>query len=128
MYLRDLVGLKINKAYRTPEGFVLDTSMGTLVAYPEGDCCSQCSITDMCFTEALEGAIIKEIEDMSLPAPAAQSGDDVVDVWGHRIHTDKGICTIGMRLDHNGYYGGSLHFSKQNNMDLSTLAKLEDFS
>jgi hypothetical protein len=78
---------------------------------PYGDCCANCFICNVDGAEALSGASIIEVEDLDLPLTDDDVNDDytTTDVWGHRLKTDKGICTIEMRVIHNGYYGGSLN-------------------
>lgn len=35
---------------------------------------------------------------------------DVQDIDFYHIKTNKGVITVDMRTDHNGYYGGNLEF------------------
>ena len=60
--------------------------------------------------DSLLGAFVHSVEDISLPD--VEDPCDVSDVWGHKVRIDKGYFVIEMRVDHNGYYGGSLYFSK----------------
>lgn len=133
--VKDIVGLKIDKAYRTEHGFILETNEGLLELTPDGDCCSECTLTDMDFTNVLFDAEVLKVEDLELPKvpnsedpERSDNSHNVTDVWGYRIHTTKGICTIGMRLDHNGYYSGKLSTQINNDLDLSKLKLLDDFS
>lgn len=127
--VNDLVGLEIKKAYDSDGGIVLVTNKGIVQLSPEGDCCARCYITDIDGSECLLGNV-KEVESLTRPEVPADECNDVSDVWGHRIHTDNGICTIGMRVDHNGYYGGSLTACKGHD-DLESygdIKPLEDFA
>lgn len=51
----------------------------------------------------MNDCVVRDVEDLTLPQPSFDK------VWGHRILTSKGICTIEMRVDHNGYYSGWLN-------------------
>ena len=130
MELKDLVGMKVKKAMMQGGDILLETPEGTIRLFPEGDCCASCYITDIDGSEALKNSTIKEVEDLVRPAlPDNEKTDEVSDVWGHRIHTTKGIVTIGMRVDHNGYYGGSLYVSKEKGeLRMDTVKDLEDFA
>lgn len=126
----DLVGLEIKKAYSYNGDIVLVTDKGVIQLSPEGDCCANCYITDIDGSECLLGNV-KEVESLTLPDLSPEEfSDECSDVWGHRIHTDKGICTIGMRVDHNGYYGGTLTARKGNELEsyVNDLKPLEDFA
>lgn len=106
--LRTLVGKKIQTAYWTGGSIRLTTLEGDLGLEPYGECCADCFITDIDGANALFDATVLKIEDLET-YQAFSNSYDVIETWGHRIHTDKGICTIGMRVEHNGYYGGSLY-------------------
>jgi len=96
---------------------------------PEGDCCASCYIQHVSGAEALYDAMIFEVETIdSSPEMQAQDTDTdcVSESWGHRIRTSKGYCTIEMRLDHNGYYGGSLECTECENVPESATT-LDDF-
>lgn len=125
--MKNLVGLKIVKSFGK-DNLVIVTESGTFSLQPMGDCCASCYITDIDCSEALQGGTIKEIEDLVRELPSGATVDECSEVWGHRIHTDKGICTIGMRVDHNGYYSGWLQVSRLKNFDPKELSLTEDFS
>ena len=75
---------------------------------PYGDCCSSCFIEDVDNIDALQDAKVTGVEELEVNSTGSRGAGEVTDTWGYRLHTDKGICTIGMRLEHNGYYGGRL--------------------
>ena len=130
-YLSDLgfeviIGKTIARALWTGLDIVLCLSDGTTnTLTPDGDCCSRCFINDVDGAEALKGGTLIRVEDLEL-VKGDQNEDDVIDRWGHRLITDKGICTIGMRLEHNGYYGGTLYV--QQTLTPPDAPELEDFS
>jgi hypothetical protein len=110
MPLEMLVGARVLVAMMRDGSLYFATERGIYRASPEGDCCANCYVQHVSGTDALApGAIIAAVEDIVLPPVAEEERTDEVSfVWGHRITTDKGICSIEMRVDHNGYYGGNL--------------------
>jgi hypothetical protein len=106
-----LVGAKMVLATELAGDLYFLTDRGLYVGRPYGDCCASCYVQHIEGTWALaKGATIASVEGIELPPVPQEEQNDVSDVWGHRITTDKGVCTIEMRVDHNGYYGGSLNF------------------
>lgn len=87
------------------------TSEGIFHAIPEGECSASCYIPHISGTDALAGAIVSGVEGIATES-YTDGEDSFSDEWGHRILTNKGICSIEMCLDHNGYYGGSLEVEK----------------
>lgn len=79
----------------------------SVLLVPYGDCCSSCFIEDVDNIDALQDAKVTGVEELEINS-RRNAEFEVTDTWGYRLHTDKGICTIGMRLEHNGYYGGRL--------------------
>lgn len=113
MELTDLVQKHIIRAMKSDEGnIILVLDAGAIRLRPEGDCCANCYIAHVDGSETLTDAVVTEIENLELPrvplTAEESTASDAVDSWGHRIHTTKGICTIDMRVEHNGYYGGRL--------------------
>lgn len=126
----DLVGKHIKDARHNGESIYLNLVDGSCVSLtPYGDCCANCYIQNVDGSEALVDATVKQVEDLecqlSDEEEAEQSEYTVIDAWGHRIITDKGICNIEMRVSHNGYYGGSLDSSVGDCW--SEAKKLKDF-
>jgi hypothetical protein len=110
MKLNDLVGIDIRQALFNGGSIYLETQDDKVYQlYPFGECCSECSIEHVEFADALIGVIhkIEDIEEKEM-----LKDYDVITTWGHRFHTDKGICTVDMRLEHNGYYGGELDITE----------------
>jgi hypothetical protein len=93
---------------------------------PECDCCSHCYIQHVSGADTLQNATIASVETLETRTENDPDGD-VLDVWGHRITTNKGTCTIEMRLVHNGYYSGQFVLSAFLN-ETSDAPLLEDFS
>lgn len=129
--LQALVGKKIKFAKWGDHTIFLVFKDGSCVELiPWGDCCSHCYIQDVDGASGLPGATIKSVEDLNMaPSDAEHDGThEVLDAWGYRIQTTNGTCTIGMRLSHNGYYGGSLELSDVDfDEAIAALPFLEDF-
>lgn len=147
--MSDLVGHTIVAAWLVKgpeEDDCIGLHMGpgdTLLAVPVGDCCSHCFIQHVESASALVGTVTEVEELATHPATEEERADTkasdkvgkawgrradgVLDVWAYRVHTEKGICTIEMRLDHNGYYGGGLEILHREATDKERLTPLEDF-
>lgn len=78
-----------------------------------GDCCSQSWFADLVGVEALLGATVLDVEQISMD----HFGYDVEDgrgrqecdpAYGFKILTTKGWCDVVFRNSSNGYYGGEL--------------------
>ncbi len=113
MTLGELVGLHVVDARKTEDGdIILNVETRAIRLTPAGDCCATCYIQHVDGSEVLTDATITAIERLEFPVheitEKEQAEADVLDGWGHRIHTTKGICTIDMRVAHNGDYGGKL--------------------
>lgn len=127
MNFQKMIGAEILGVAYKGETLYISTNCGVFVCTPEGDCCAQCYIQHISGTDALaKGAVIASVEDITLP-DVEQGEFDASDVWGHRIITDKGHCSIEMRVDHNGYYGGWLSISEQDVGTEIPDAPLDDF-
>jgi hypothetical protein len=126
--MKKLMGTELTKAARWDgESIWLETDRGTYRATPYGDCCANCYVQHVSGAEALAaGAVIIDVEDIELQNVKDESCD-VSDVWGHRLRTSKGWCTIEMRVDHNGYYGGSLDVTPVGLAVPEAAKPLEDF-
>lgn len=107
---RELVGLRIDRALqRNVDGdlhviLVLDDGR-ILVLEPEGDCCAHAYIQHVNNPECLNGALITAVDELHATL-VEEDKFGVVDMWGHRIHTNHGTCVIECRTEHNGYYSG----------------------
>lgn len=125
-----LEGLEIVDARYDGDSIFLNLKDGRFITMtPYGDCCANCYVQHVSGSEALVGATITRMEDIESnlsPEEAEEVSDyNVVDAWGHLLVTNKGRCSIEMRVSHNGYYGGSLNFTMGDGANQSKL--LEDF-
>lgn len=127
--IKQLLGTTIERVtFEKSSGILFfATDRGVFKGEPWGDCCSSCYVQHVSGTDALAvGAIVTDIQDIDdLPPVPEAEVNDVTDNWGHRITTTKGVCSIEMRLDHNGYYGGSLELELFNGEPKGTA--LDDF-
>lgn len=106
--LASFVGKTILGVTKLEDDLYLETDSGSFRLAPYGDCCAHCYIQHVSGADALApGAVVMGVEDIA-GNREEPSEYDVSDTWGHRIATTKGTCSIEMRVDHNGYYGGSL--------------------
>lgn len=103
-----LIGRRVVEARRDGDGITLLFEDGLAMNLdPEGDCCAHAFIQHVSLASALVGGTIHSVE--TIHSPSVDAPDlGVTDAWGHRIRTDKGTCSIEMRCEHNGYYGGQL--------------------
>ena len=87
----------------------LVTDKGTFSFYTDGDCCSRSWIAGMEGVAALLGSPIQEVADLDLGKPRENVGSyDIVQFYGWKIRTLRGIFVLEFRNESNGYYGGSL--------------------
>jgi hypothetical protein len=107
----------------------LNLENGYVSLTPYGDCCANCFIQHVDNADALQDAIVNNVQDLDTELLSIDDDFDYegscVNSWGHRILTNKGICTIEMRVIHNGYYGGSLDAKMNDGKSYHEL--LEDF-
>lgn len=127
--MKVLEGKTIVLATFSEGNIYLETDDGTYKLQPVGECCAVCYIEHVSGSDAMSpGAVIWEVEDIESPVPIIDADDsygDVIEAWGHLFKTSKGYCSLEMRLQHNGYYGGSLEVRKVDGPGLGM--QLDDF-
>lgn len=76
----------------------------------EGDCaCVDSYLAGATGTDALvRGALVHDAKVDSAPSVGGTESGSQTDTLFYRISTDKGRCTLELRVEHNGYYGGSI--------------------
>lgn len=116
MILQELVGKRIVEARLVKvvgcdDWIELDFGGGYARLVPEGDCCARAYIQHVTNAWTLQGALVTSVES-SVSAIVEGSPDkgDVTDGWCVTVDTDRGTCTIEMRVEHNGYYSGTLTY------------------
>ena len=126
----DLVGKEIVEVRDHQGELLVATTEGSYLLVPEGDCCAHCYIEHIAGSDALApGAVINEIRDVGSSTESEDYSESysVSESWGHLFVTTKGYCTIEMRVDHNGYYGGSLEVSRTSKDSATFGEQLDDF-
>ncbi len=118
--LSDLVGRTIVEVRRSADDYsicLVDSTGEAHYFVAEGECCAHAYVEAVESPEFLLGRVTAVSED---DAPRQSGGsDDALDVTFYRLSTAAGTCTIELRVEHNGYYGGCLE-----RRDLSTDAAL----
>lgn len=124
-----LVGRKVISALINDEKdlVILDTDKGKVELTWDGDCCAVCYLANVSGVEALIGHTILEVEnsewkDISKDGPY----DDVLESMGSKVKTTGGYVTFESRVDHNGYYGGSIEVKEVDSVP-HNLNILKDF-
>lgn len=92
------LGLVLLLEGKPPRSFCLSTY---------GDCCSESWWADVIGVKQLLGARITDASDIPMPqVEDDRSRQEVDQIYGIRICTDKGACDLVFRNSSNGYYGG----------------------
>lgn len=112
--MKNLIGKTIKKIFvdDKEQGYLkFETEQGNLFFQAVGDCCSESYFSDINRIDNLinEKVIgVEEVELMPEEYTENESRQDSDEVYGFRIHTNKGTGLIIMRNSSNGYYGGEL--------------------
>jgi hypothetical protein len=117
---------------------VLETDKGPLFLTWEGDCCSRCFLANVSGVDALVGAKILEAENAEWNKVNDDDDYEVIESMGTKLKTTKGYVTLESRLEHNGYYSGSIlvsddepmnqyHSPRYDNGPLPEMKPLADF-
>lgn len=77
-----------------------------------GDCCAKCFIENCSGSENIIHASIESAENLEWKALKNNEDEyDVVEKMGTAIKTSKGLVRFETRLEHNGYYSGTIEVS-----------------
>jgi hypothetical protein len=88
----------------------------------EMGCDAACYIEDIDFPEHLIDCEIIEMEKIYKDEYVIDSFyGDHIQPWAIKIKTNKGYCTIDMRLEHNGYYAGELFIERLENIPIDMI-------
>lgn len=119
MKMQDLVGKTVLSAHINSDKdlVVLETDSGTFYLSWVGECCSNCFLAHVNYSEGLVGQKIIKIEHTEWENKTNESCD-VVDSMGTTITTTAGVVSFETRLEHNGYYSGKIQISNQNALNL----------
>lgn len=100
-----LEGRVIQGVTSTTGGVRIDTDAGPVRLRAVADCCAHA------WVEAVECCELPARFQSWDPKPTATTEHeygDVLDIGFYDLVTDKGHCSIELRVSHNGYYGGVL--------------------
>jgi len=113
--LRSLMNETIDGIFVSDDGSYLKIHVRRGYCYHyecEGDCCSETWISDIIGVDALRGQKVLDIETMETIYEgndgAARSRQEVDQIFGFKLKTQKGCCDIIFRNSSNGYYGGNI--------------------
>jgi hypothetical protein len=112
--LKDLIGhIVFNVMVTDDEGAVrFACAGGVMIDYGcVGDCCSETWIAEVLNLSALIGHTVQNVEELELPIssssePDPRSRQEYDELYGYRLDTEAGSCTIVFRNSSNGCYGG----------------------
>lgn len=121
-----LVGKKILKIFINEQYLKFETDQGAVCYFVEGDCCSTSYFHDFVGVEKLlKNGVVKSFksidvipEDLEYDEKKPDSEyDDSIQVYGYEIVTEDpqfGDVTsvLAFRNSSNGYYGGSMEYTK----------------
>lgn len=124
--LFDLPSKHIKQAYKCDGELILELDNKIMLLQPVGECCANCYVQSVCFSEALIDATVFAVEELNVKKPKDDDFGNTIDCWGYRIVTNKGICNIEMRVSHSGSYSGSLDIHYIDNIP-DNATKLVDF-
>lgn len=118
--LIDLTGVKILSAKISDkkEIIILTTETKEIFLTWSGDCCSKCYVVHVSGLYFLIGATISRVENTTWSVLSAPNEEDIfncgytTESMGTKLFTNKGSITIECRLEHNGYYGGTVNISE----------------
>ena len=111
MNVHQLVGKTLTgvKLASDKKAILFQTTEGEVVARCDAECCSNTWIEGIENTIGSFPAVVTAAGDIEGGLPQTEEhGDDVIQFYGFKVSTDKGVLVIDYRNESNGYYGGSL--------------------
>lgn len=113
-WMEELVGREITSVWQRNDGtelLLFFVEGQTMMLTAEGDCCANAYIESVDTPEWMIGVVTRtearDATDASGVSGETASGD-VLDVTFYEISTKRGTCVIELRVEHNGYYGGTI--------------------
>lgn len=97
--LQGVVTFKGKWAFRTEGGHEIWLQV-------DGDCCSYSWVETIDLDQGVIGSKILGWDSISIGDCIAREGQDCVQAYELRLHTEKGDVVVAFRNDSNGYYGG----------------------
>jgi len=90
------------------------TDQGPINYFLEADCCSETWFSDILNVSDIINSKVIEVSCLELPDYDCYDGrsrQEVDEVYGYSIKTEKGSCEVIFRNSSNGYYGGDIHYT-----------------
>lgn len=110
MKMNRLIGKNVTKVFVAQDKKAIKfvtNDKDEVIARTDGDCCSNSYIQHIEFVQ-LFPATVTDVEDVPMDSlPETQYGD-LIQCYGCKIKTDKGVFFLEYRNESNGYYGGDL--------------------
>lgn len=107
----ELVGKKIlDVEVGNSEGLIRFTCADSsqLVYICEGDCCSETWFSEILNLDFLVNHTVSEVRELDMPSyDDGNTRQQYDELYGYKIATEAGHCTIVFRNSSNGYYRGS---------------------
>lgn len=101
-----IIGIELSEDKEAIRFLILNEE--AIIARCDADCCSHTWIEHVELPAMGFPAKVLKVESLDLPGVPDPSEDEVINVYGLKITTDKGDLIIDYRNSSNGYYGGSL--------------------
>lgn len=109
-----LIGKTIESVWLAEDGKAIRFNLKggeEIIARTEGDCCSSTWIESIEMPENMIGTV-READDIDMNRASEKADYEIIQFYGFRIVTEKGIATLDYRNESNGYYGGSLDWPR----------------
>ncbi len=94
------------------ERITFKTTEGDVIADCYAECCSHTWVENLELPALGFPCTVLSEENLDMPDLGDMPGCEYVEYYGYKIETDKGSIIIDYRNDSNGYYGGSLEWTK----------------
>lgn len=126
---RKILSAKINDEY---DLVVLETDKGPLNLSWYGDCCAHCYLAHVSGSDELIGSTVLSVENTkwnyirNTPDLVRDECSDVTENMGTSVKTNSGYITFETRLEHNGYYGGTINITEES-IETKHMSSLKDF-
>jgi hypothetical protein len=107
---KQVTGLFVSQGEGDLKFTLQDPTDNPVLVSAAGDCCSETWFADIVGVANLIGGVVASVEDLQgLPdVDDNRTRQEVDQVYGVRVKTEKGDCDIIFRNSSNGYYGGEL--------------------
>lgn len=106
-----LLGEKVYRVFVSPgeEELYFDVGKDISIMFDtDADCCSETWFADITSVKQLIGGLVSKVEEVDVKHVGCDNRSRQEDdcVYGYKITTNLGVCSIVYRNSSNGYYGG----------------------